>query len=87
MIGNLSRGWLKLPGDTFQPDTSAGPTLTRIALEALVVDVDDRLTFMCAPWGSGERIGIDHDLDGVLDGDETWQALMFDPYERTRIHS
>ena len=28
------------------------------------------LTFTAVPPGSGRRIGIDRDLDGVLDGDE-----------------
>jgi hypothetical protein len=28
------------------------------------------LTYTCTPPGSGQRIGIDRDLDGVLDGDE-----------------
>jgi len=28
------------------------------------------LTYTCAPPGSGVRMGIDHDEDGVLDGDE-----------------
>jgi len=28
------------------------------------------VTFTCVPPGSGHRIGIDRDRDGVLDGDE-----------------
>jgi len=28
------------------------------------------LTYTCVPPGAGRRIGIDRDLDGVLDGDE-----------------
>jgi hypothetical protein len=28
------------------------------------------VTYTCAPPGSGERIGIDRDEDGYLDGDE-----------------
>ena len=49
---------------------SAGVALTRTELEDLLIDPADRLTFTCVPWGSGERIGIDRDLDGVLNGDE-----------------
>ena len=37
-------------------------------LRALAGDAD--LTFTAVPPGSGRRIGIDRDLDGVLDGDE-----------------
>ncbi|WP_437719685.1 hypothetical protein WMF45_32415 [Sorangium sp. So ce448] len=29
-----------------------------------------RLTFTCAPPGSGERVALDRDADGSLDGDE-----------------
>ena len=53
----------------FQSDIAGEPLLTRTELEALVITPDDRLTFMCTPWVSGMRIGIDRDLDGVLDGD------------------
>jgi hypothetical protein len=28
------------------------------------------LTFTCVPHGSGYRIGIDRDADGIADGDE-----------------
>jgi hypothetical protein len=35
------------------------------------------LTYTCAPPGSGERIGIDRDLDGHVDGDE--RATGSDP--------
>jgi len=28
------------------------------------------ITYTCVPLGSGRRIGIDRDEDGVLDGDE-----------------
>jgi hypothetical protein len=54
----------------FKPDTVTAALLTRTELTDLLVDPADRLTFMCVPWGSGERIGIDHDLDGVLNQDE-----------------
>jgi hypothetical protein len=43
----------------------------REALLAKLADPEDRLTFTCTPWGSGVRIGLDRDLDGILDGDET----------------
>ena len=31
---------------------------------------DGELTYTCAPPGSGVRIGIDRDENGILDGDE-----------------
>jgi len=33
-------------------------------------DPADRLTLTCVPWGSGMRVGLDRDEDGVLNGDE-----------------
>jgi hypothetical protein len=66
----VARGWSYDRAGLFQPDSVASPALTRSELEALVMDPADRVTFMCAPWGSGERIGIDGDLDGILNADE-----------------
>ena len=40
------------------------------------------LTFTLVPPGSGRRIGIDRDLDGVLDGDEqVRQRVSSETYE------
>ena len=69
VVNASARGWLMLQNGQFQTDIAGEPLLTRTELEALVTTPDDRLTFMCTPWGSGVRIGIDRDLDGVLDGD------------------
>ncbi len=44
--------------------------LDRAGLEALINGPGQTLTFTCTPWGSGQRIGIDRDSDGILDGDE-----------------
>jgi sugar lactone lactonase YvrE len=69
-VAGVRRGWSYDRAGLFQPDSVASPALTRSELEALVTDPADRVTFMCAPWGSGERIGIDRDLDGILNADE-----------------
>ena len=54
----------------FQSDKATDPPIDRAALEALITGPDQYLTVMCTPWGSGTRVGIDRDSDGVLDGDE-----------------
>jgi len=69
-VAGVARGWSYDRAGLFQPDAVASPALTRSELEALITDPADRVTFMCAPWGSGERIGIDGDLDGILNADE-----------------
>ena len=53
---------------SFTPDTAAGTPRSDASLRELA----ERgvLTFTCVPPGSGVRIGIDRDLNGVLDGDE-----------------
>ena len=56
--------------DRFTPATTTQPPLSLSELRALLVSADDRLTLMCAPWGSGRRIAIDRDLDGILNEDE-----------------
>jgi len=52
----------------FIPDRAHKQPLADAELRALARDAD--LTFTAVPPGSGRRIGIDRDLDGVLDGDE-----------------
>ena len=70
VINNQAHGWLLLQSGEFQADREGDALLTREALQALLAAPEDRLTFTCTPWGSGVRIGIDRDLDGILDGDE-----------------
>ncbi|WPB82050.1 hypothetical protein KYC5002_23420 [Archangium violaceum] len=57
-------------GGYFKPDRQLKALLTDTVLRQQVSTVDAALTFTCTPPGSGQRIGIDRDLDGFLDGDE-----------------
>lgn len=52
----------------YYPDTTNMAAMTRAELEAKIV-AGDMLTVMGVPPGSGQRMGIDRNLDGVLDGD------------------
>ncbi len=70
VIGGEQRGWLMQADGTFVSDRAAEAPIMRTDLEALAQVPDQALTFTCAPWGSGVRVGIDRDLDGILDGDE-----------------
>jgi len=71
LIGNEVRAWLYDGEGLFLPDSASGEGLTRTELEALLSAPGDRITLMCVPWGSGQRIAIDRDMDGVLNSDET----------------
>ena len=62
-------GFLYRPATaSFTPDRSAGRPLTDAHLRELAQS--SPLTFTAVPPGSGARIGLDRDQDGVLDGDE-----------------
>ena len=64
-----SRGWSMAPQGTFTSDRAAEPPLTAAQLRALATPAQP-LTFTCVPPGSGVRIGLDRDEDGILDRDE-----------------
>jgi len=53
---------------TYRPDSTNLPTFTHTQLIAKIQS-GDLLTFMGVPPGSGLRMGIDRDLNGILDAD------------------
>jgi DNA-binding beta-propeller fold protein YncE len=59
---------------TFLPDRARRRPLSDVALRALARE--GALTFTAVPPGNGRRIGIDRDLDGILDGDENDQHFF-----------
>ena len=71
IIAGVEHGWFMDRGGIFLPDRANDPQLDRAAVEALLAGPGDYLTFTCTPWGSGPRIGIDRDLDGIPNGDES----------------
>jgi len=73
-IAGEARGWLYLGSNQFDPDRAASPNISDASLRALAATPGQELTYTCVPPGSGTRIGIDRDLDGVLDGDDNCPA-------------
>ncbi|MCP3144523.1 hypothetical protein LXT23_45105 [Pyxidicoccus sp. QH1ED-7-1] len=63
-------GLLYLGSGQFKLDRQALPHVSDTAVRQGVAQHGGVLTYTCTPPGSGPRIGIDRDLDGVLDGDE-----------------
>jgi hypothetical protein len=59
-----------LSGGLFQPDRAGRPSLSDAGLRWLVLFSGRELTYTCVPPGSGARMGLDRDSDGVLNGDE-----------------
>ncbi len=71
IVNGEARGWVMLGDGTFRSDKAAEAVLSESALRELADTPGQPLTFTCVPPGSGERMGIDRDRDGTLDGDET----------------
>lgn len=71
VIGGRRRGFLfHPPTSSYLSDSTNGPALTRAQLVAEVAG-GATLTLMGVPPGSGPRLGVDRNADGVLDGDVT----------------
>ena len=68
--GTRLRGWVRSAAGTFTSDRAAEAALTDVELRALASLPGQALTYTAVPPGSGIRIGIDRDEDGVLDGDD-----------------
>jgi len=66
--GGIARGYRYNGGGTWQSDRST-QTLSTAALQGAAA-AGSELTFTVVPIGTQTRIGIDRDLDGVLDRDE-----------------
>src|SRR5262249_20348617 len=54
----------------FQSDRATEPAVTDSVLRAFANVTGQALTYTCAPPGSGIRMGLDRDGDGVFDRDE-----------------
>ncbi len=63
-VGTTPRGWVREASGQFRDDTDA--LWTDANVRALAA-TDGPLTYTCAPPGSGQRMGIDRNLDGSLD--------------------
>jgi DNA-binding beta-propeller fold protein YncE len=71
-VGGRIKGWT-LSGSSFVPD-DGGSSLSDSQLRALASTAGQALTYTCAPPGSGNRVGIDRDLDGRRDGQDNCPA-------------
>jgi hypothetical protein len=69
-IDNHEAGFLYVGSGLFVTDRREQPPLADAALRSLATDSGHPVTYTCVPRGSGERIGVDRDGDGVWDGDE-----------------
>lgn len=63
-----------LPGASYRADTTNLANFTRAQLRTKVL-AGDTITIMGVPVNSGVRMGIDRNMNGVLDGDEPVPSL------------
>ncbi|MGH7536172.1 MAG: GC-type dockerin domain-anchored protein, partial [Gemmatimonadales bacterium] len=75
-VGGYPRGFAYVGSNNFQSDKVA-EVYTAAALQALAAPGSE-LTYTVVPKGAETRIGIDRDLDGVLDSDPTPCPADFD---------
>ena len=69
-ISDAARGWVRLTDGAFGGDTVNEAPLTDGELRDLASVPGQALTYTAVPPGSGRRIGIDRDGDGLGDRDE-----------------
>ena len=73
------RGLLYQPGpNNYKLNSTNSATLTRAQLVAKI-SAGDQLTIMGVPPGAGQRMGLDRNLNGVLDADEPLPKLDIKP--------
>ncbi len=65
VVDGQARGWVRLADGSFKDDL--GRVSTEAEVRALAAQ-EGPLTYTCTPPGSGVRMGIDRDGDGVPDG-------------------
>ncbi|HZV34547.1 MAG TPA: beta-propeller fold lactonase family protein [Verrucomicrobiae bacterium] len=75
-IGGVRHGFVYQPAsNNYEPDTKNMVAFTRAQL-LIKIQSGDVLTIMGVPPGSGQRMGIDRNLNGVLDADEPPPSLQ-----------
>jgi MYXO-CTERM domain-containing protein len=67
MFNGRVRGYLLASDGMFTPDDGSA-ALTDAQLRALAATAGQELTYTAVPPGSGQRVGLDRNLDGTLDG-------------------
>jgi DNA-binding beta-propeller fold protein YncE len=69
--GGVQRGYLYDAAGHFLSDRAGDGPLADATLRSIgTSNAISSVTYTCVPPGSGRRIGIDRDLDGILDGDD-----------------
>lgn len=68
--GATARGYLYLGNGFYMTDKASVPLIPDALLRAIARLAGQETTFTCVPVGSGRRIGVDRNRDGILDRDQ-----------------
>jgi hypothetical protein len=69
-LAGEQRGWYHQASGLFRSDLASEPLRTATFIHDEASSPGQERTYTCVPVGSGERIGVDRDLDGCFDTDE-----------------
>jgi DNA-binding beta-propeller fold protein YncE len=75
IVAGQTVGYTMNSAGLFERDRNGDPAVTATALLASVSAPGDTLTFTAVPPGSGERIGLDRDRDGIFNGSDNCPAI------------
>ena len=70
VLANQQRGWVYAGANMFRSDRASEALIDKTTLRQQAQTVGQDLTYTCVPPGSGQRIGVDRDLDAFLDRTE-----------------
>jgi hypothetical protein len=78
--GGVEKGYYSENGGTYTPDDN-GPDISEATLRAKANPVGDAqsITYTAVPPGSGQRMGVDRDQDGLGNGVETNTGIFVNP--------
>ena len=69
-VNGIQMGYLYDPiSDTYQPDSEFEESIAADQLLTLASGEGNNMTYTCVPPGSGHRMALDHDRDGVFNRD------------------
>lgn len=85
--GGSQSAWLyDRQSERFNADDSSRDELTANAMMLRASGSEQSYQWTCVPWGSGQRVALDRDGDGLLNGDERRQGSDPDNAQSTAFH-
>ena len=71
LVNGENRGYLyQTESNEFKSDKADEPSISEEQLLYLAQSEGNQITLMCVPFGSGHRIALDRDRDGIFNGDQ-----------------